>query len=276
MAEKTQLPNDEKTMSFWDHLEELRKVLVRSALAVTVLSIIAFMNRQFIFDSIVLAPTKPDFLTNKFFCWAGEYFSIEGICMDNSGMEIINLNMSGQFMTHMYISFIVGVFIAFPFILSQIWRFIRPALHSTEAKLSGWAIIASSLLFFMGALFSFYMIIPMTINFFSGYQVSEMVSNQISLTSYISTFVSLNFGIGLVFELPVLVFFLTKIGIVTPAFLKKNRKYTLIILLIIAAIITPPDMFTQILTTIPLVGLYELSILVSSRVYKKQQQAAAV
>jgi sec-independent protein translocase protein TatC len=116
----------------------------------------------------------------------------------------------------------------------------------------------------------------MTINFFSGYQVSEMVSNQISLTSYISTFVSLNFGIGLVFELPVLVFFLTKIGIVTPAFLKKNRKYTLIILLIIAAIITPPDMFTQILTTIPLVGLYELSILVSSRVYKKQQQAAAV
>ncbi|NOU45481.1 MAG: twin-arginine translocase subunit TatC [Bacteroidales bacterium] len=275
MAEKNPLPQDEKTMSFWDHLEELRKVLVRSALAVTILSVIAFLNREFIFDSIVLAPTKSDFLTNKFFCWAGNYFSIEGICMDNSGMQIINLNMSGQFMTHMYISFIAGVFVAFPFILSQIWRFIRPALHAKEASLSGWAIIASSLLFFIGALFSFYMIIPMTINFFSGYQVSDMVSNQISLTSYISTFVSLNFGIGLVFELPVLVFFLTKIGIVTPAFLKKNRKYTLVILLIIAAIITPPDMFTQILTTIPLVGLYELSILVSSRVYKKQQAAAA-
>jgi sec-independent protein translocase protein TatC len=274
MAEKTPIPPDEKTMSFWDHLEELRKVLVRSALAVTVFSIIAFLNRHFIFDYIVLAPTKPDFPTNKFFCWAGEYFSIEGICMENLGMQIININMSGQFMTHMYISFIVGVFIAFPFILSQIWRFIRPALHSSEARLSAWAIISSSLLFFIGALFSFYMIIPMTINFFSSYQVSDMVTNQISLTSYISTFVSLNFGIGLVFELPVLVYFLTKIGIVTPSFLKKNRKYTLVILLIVAAIITPPDMFTQIITTIPLMALYELSILVSQHVYKQQQAAA--
>jgi len=274
MAEKNPLPQDEKTMSFWDHLEELRWVLVKSAFAIVALGIIAFFNRHFIFDSIVLAPTKSGFPTNTFFCWAGKVLSIDDLCMGVKEMQIININMSGQFMVHVYISFIAGVFVSFPIILAQIWRFIRPALRSSEAKLSGWAVIFSTLLFFIGALFSYYLIIPLTVNFFSSYQVSEMVSNQISLNSYISTFVSVIFTVGLVFELPVLVFFLTKMGIVTPAFLKKNRKYTLVILLTVAAIITPPDVFSQILVTIPLMGLYELSILVSSRVFKNQQAAA--
>lgn len=271
MADKDTIPPEEKTMSFWSHLEELRNMLIRSAVAILLLSIIAFVFSRFIFDNIVLAPTKPDFVTNRFLCWMGEYLNLQGMCMDSAGMKIININMSGQFMIDMNISFISGLFVAFPFVLTQIWRFIRPALHATEARLSAWMVIASTFLFFLGAMFSFYLIIPMTINFFSGYQVSELVTNQISLSSYISTFVSVNFGIGLVFELPILIFFLTKIGIVTPDFMKKTRKYALIILLIIAAVITPPDVFSQILVTIPLVALYEVSIIVSSRVYKKMQ-----
>ncbi len=263
--------NEEKTMTFWEHLEELRWMLVKSAIAVVAFGIIAFLNREFVFDTVILSPTKSHFITNRFMCWAGDYFSIDGLCMGDLQMQIININMSGQFMTHFYVSLVAGIFIAFPFVIAQIWHFVRPALNKKEARLSLWAVIVSSMLFFLGAIFSYFMIVPITINFFTSYRVSEMVSNQISLTSYISTFVSLNFALGLVFELPVLVYFLSKMGIVTAAFLKRNRKYTLIILLIIAAIITPPDVFSQILVTIPLVGLYELSILVAKKVEKNRK-----
>jgi sec-independent protein translocase protein TatC len=261
---------EQKTMSFWDHLEELRWMLVKSAIAIVVFGTLAFFNREFLFDTVVLSPTKGDFVTNRFLCWAADYFSIDGLCMGDMQMQIININMSGQFMTHFYISFVAGIFIAFPFVITQIWQFVRPALSKKEARLSGLAVIASSMLFYLGAVFSYFLIVPITINFFTGYQVSEMVSNQISLTSYISTFISMNFAMGLVFELPILIYFLARLGIVTADFLKRNRKYTLVILLIIAAIITPPDVFSQILVTIPLVALYEASILVAVRVEKKK------
>jgi len=165
---------------------------------------------------------------------------------------------------------IVGLVAAFPYVIYEIWSFINPALHSKEKKYSGGAVVASSLLFILGVLFSYFIIVPLTINFFGTYQVSDVVENSISLDSYISTVVSVTFAVGLVFELPIFVYFLTKIGIITPSFMKKNRKYMLIVILTVAAIITPPDVFSQILVTIPLYGLYELSIGLSNRVYKRR------
>lgn len=262
--------NPDKEMSFWEHLEELRRHIVRSALAIIILAVVAFLNRSFLFDEIILGPSRGDFLTNRMFCYLSKTLGIEAMCLENFELQIININMSGQFVMHMYISFITGVVLAFPFVLNEVWQFVRPALKQNESKASRRGVLVSSVLFFVGVLFGYYVIVPLTVNFFGTYQVSESVVNQISLNSYISTVVSTTFAIGIVFEMPLIVFFLTKIGIVTPAFLKRNRKYTLIILLIIAAIITPPDVFSQILVTIPLMGLYELSIMVSERIVRSE------
>lgn len=275
MFGKKKESNPEMEMSFWDHLEELRRHIVRSVAAIVVLGVIAFLNRKIVFDDIILGPSRGDFITNRFFCFISKTFSIDGLCLENLSIQIININMSGQFMMHVYISFITGVVLAFPFILNEIWRFVRPALKQEESKASRKGVLISSALFFVGVLFSYYVIVPLTVNFLGTYQVSESVQNQISLNSYISTVVSTTFAIGIVFEMPLIIYFLTKIGIVTPEFLKRNRKYTLIIILIIAAIITPPDVFSQILVTIPLMGLYELSIFVSEKIIRQQKASNA-
>ncbi|MCK4360771.1 MAG: twin-arginine translocase subunit TatC, partial [Bacteroidales bacterium] len=157
------------------------------------------------------------------------------------------------------------------YIIFEIWSFIKPALHIKEKKYTSGAVIISSLLFIAGILFSYFLIVPLTVNFLGTYQVSEYVQNLVSLSSYISTVVSVTFGVGVVFELPIFVYFFTKVGIVTPSFLRKNRKYMLVIILILSAIITPPDVFSQILVCIPLFGLYELSIYISEKIYKKRE-----
>ncbi len=270
---KITAPDPEVEMSFWDHLDALRGHLFRSAIAIVVLAIVAFINREFIFDQLILAPKDPEFITNRLLCQLGVLTNIPSLCLGNFDLKIININLSGQFTTHMYISFFAGLIVAAPYVIWEIWRFIKPALYDKERKNSRGAVFSMSLLFILGVLFSYFLIVPLTLSFFGTYQVSESVSNQISLASYISTVVSVTFSLGVVFELPVFVFFLTKVGIITPEFLKRNRKYTLVILLTIAAIITPPDIISQILVTIPLYGLYELSILVSTRISKRLDQA---
>lgn len=270
---KITAPDPEVEMSFWDHLDALRGHLFRSAIAIVVLAIVAFINREFIFDQLILAPKDPEFITNRLLCHLGVLTNIPSLCLGNFDLKIININLSGQFTTHMYISFFAGLIVAAPYVIWEIWRFIKPALYDKERKNSRGAVFSMSLLFILGVLFSYFLIVPLTLSFFGTYQVSESVSNQISLASYISTVVSVTFSLGVVFELPVFVFFLTKVGIITPEFLKRNRKYTLVILLTIAAIITPPDIISQILVTIPLYGLYELSILVSTRISKRLDQA---
>ncbi len=260
----------EKVMTFWDHLEELRGHIIRSLVAIVVLAVVAFLNREFIFDSVILAPSKPGFLTNRVLCWLAGQLSIDTLCIEDMNLQIINIKMSGQFLTHMYISIVAGVIFSFPYILWEIWRFVKPAMHQNERKYSQGGVFISTLLFMMGILFSYFLIVPLTVNFLGNYHVSETVVNQISLSSYISTVVSVTFAVGIVFELPILVYFLTKIGVITPDFLKKNRRYMYVILLVLSAIITPPDMFSQVLVVFPLIGLYEFSIVVSRRVYKKQ------
>ncbi|MFA8450817.1 MAG: twin-arginine translocase subunit TatC [Bacteroidales bacterium] len=262
--------NTESEMSFWEHLEELRWHLIRSVLVIIILAIIAFFGKKFIFDEILYAPLNNDFLTYKGLCAIGKALNINNLCLDNSKIQLININMSGQFMTHLYVSFMAGLTIGFPYLLSEIWKFIKPALNSKEKKNSNYAVFVCSFLFFLGVLFSYYVITPLTINFLGNYQTSTMVNNTIHLKSYISTVVSLNFSVGLVFELPIIIYFLTKVGLITSGFLRKNRKYTFVVLLVLSAIITPPDIFSQILVVIPLMLLYELGINISKRIEKKE------
>jgi sec-independent protein translocase protein TatC len=262
---------EENEMSFWEHLEELRWHLVRSIIAILVIAVLAFINRHIVFDSIILAPKDSEFITNRLLCKLSDILTVKALCLDNLSLEIINIRMSGQFLTHMYVSIITGFVLAFPYVLWEIWKFVRPALLPKEKKYSKGGVIISSFLFFLGVLFSYFLIVPLTLHFLGTYQVSDNVDNTISLGSYISTVVSVTFAVGLVFELPILVYFLSKIGVLTPQFMKKNRKYMLVILLVISAIITPPDIFSQIMVVIPLMGLYEVSIWISKRVSARRE-----
>lgn len=258
----------EKEMTFWEHLEELRWHLLRAAAILLVFAIAAFVNRHFVFDTLVLAPKDSQFITYRLLCQLSEFLGVRTLCLDITSLEIININLSGQFMVHIYISIMAAVVAAFPYILWEMWSFIRPALKRKEKKHSRGAVLAGTLLFYMGVLFSYFLIVPLTINFFGDYQVSESVQNTINLNSYISSVVSLTLATGIIFELPILVYFLTKVGIVTPAFLRRNRKYTLVVLLTLSAIITPPDIFSQVMVCLPLMLLYELSIVVARRVHR--------
>jgi sec-independent protein translocase protein TatC len=258
--------NSEKEMTFWDHLTELRKRLIRMVLAWLVMTVIAFINSRFIFDKILLAPKDTSFVTYKWLCRLGDLIHVKSLCLPPMSLSIINLNLSGQFMTDMTVSMFAGLILASPIIIFQLWQFIMPALYVTERRYARQAVFVMSFLFIIGVLFSYYFMVPWTLNFLGTYQVSELVANQISLSSYISTVTSTILGVGVVFELPVVVYVLAKIGIITPEFLKKNRKYSFVIILIIAAIITPPDVFSQMMVTIPLYSLYEISILVAKRV----------
>lgn len=278
MSEKEENPKKKKSkssptkeMSFWDHLEELRKRLIRSVLAWVALSVLAFTQRDIIFDKIILAPKDGTFITYRWLCQLGDWLHMDSLCMKSLSIHLINYNLSGQFMIHMTISMVAGLILAVPFIFYQVWQFIKPALHVKEKKYAGKAVFFMSGLFMIGIMFSYFFMVPWTLNFLGTYQVSASVANQIAIDSYISTVVSVVFSVGLVFELPVVVFVLAKIGILTPTFLKKNRKYAFIIVLILAAIITPPDVFSQMMVTLPLWILYEVSILVASRVAPKEE-----
>lgn len=262
--------SSEGEMSFWDHLGELRSHLIKSLLSIIVFAIIAFIYKDFVFDSIILAPKDAHFITNRLLCKLGMLIDIDYFCISEFALNIININMAGQFMTHLYISFMAGVIMAAPYIIYQFWMFIEPALHDHEKKNSGSTVIISSILFLTGIAFSYFLIVPLALNFFGSYHVSSEVVNQIALGSYISMVVSVTFSIGLVFELPIIIFFLAKAQLISIDFLKKNRKYMLVIVLVMSAIITPPDVFSQVMVTVPLMILYEFSILVAKKAIKEK------
>lgn len=262
----------DNSLTFWGHLQELRRHLIRSALAVFIFSILAFVNKDIIFELIILAPKEAHFITNQLFCQLAESLSTPALCINQSPLKLINIDMAGQFTTHLMISIIAGFIIAFPYLIFEIWRFISPALTSREKAASGLAVTSISLLFFTGVLFSYFLIVPLTINFLGTYQVSSLVENQIALRSYISTVSGVTFATGLVFELPVLVYFLARIGVLTSSMMRKNRKVSFVIILVLSAIITPPDVFSQIMVGLPLYVLYEISIFISKAVEKNQKE----
>lgn len=266
--------NNSGEMSFLQHLEELRWHIIKSIVAIIVLAIVAFIFKDFIFDGILIAPKSPDFITNRAFAAFAEQMNTPSLRINDKPFELISISMSGQFSTHIWISIISGLILAFPYIVFEFWRFLSPALYEKERKNAKYAVFAISALFFTGVLFGYYLIVPLSIHFLGSYQISEAVKNTINLTSYFSTIASVTLASGLVFELPVVIFFLSKIGIVSPQFLRKYRKHAIVIILILAAIITPPDIFSQILVTIPLVILYEVSIFISQAIYKKREEEA--
>lgn len=269
MAKKN--TNENIEMGFLDHLEVLRWHLIRSFLSIIIFAIAAFIFRNFIFDTIILAPKSPDFFTNTTLCKFGNYINMPALCINSKPFQIINIKMAGQFSTHIMVSFVVGLIAAFPFVFWEIWRFIKPALYSNEKQHARGAVFFSSALFILGVLFGYFIIVPLSLDFLGTYNVSSQVLNQINLDSYISTFTSVVLASGVVFELPILIYFLSKAGLVSPDFLKRYRKHALVIILILAAIITPPDIFSQILVSMPLIILYEVGIIISKRVTKKDK-----
>lgn len=270
---KSKDPNSE--MHFLDHLEALRWHLMRSAAAIVVFAIVAFLNPEILFDKVILAAKNPDFLTYRLMCKLSDLLSID-LCISEIPFTLINIDISGQFTTHIYTSFIAGFILAFPYFLWELWRFIKPALSSKERNYSRGVVFFSSILFLMGVLFGYYIISPLSINFLGSYQISQQVANQISLSSFISTVTMLTLSAGVVFELPVVIYFLSKIGLVTPQFLRNYRKHSMVVILIIAAIITPsPDVTSQILVAVPLFLLYEIGIWVSGAVLKNKQKELA-
>ncbi|MEI6854245.1 MAG: twin-arginine translocase subunit TatC, partial [Bacteroidota bacterium] len=259
--------------TFWDHADVLRKYLIRSILIILILSIAAFFFKDFLFNTIILGPKHPDFITYRFFCALGKYLHVDGLCFDEIPFILINIDIGGQFRWHMIISIVTGVIVGFPIILYQLWLFIKPALKPNELKYSRGMIFYITILFLLGVLFGYYIILPLTINFLANYELSSQIKNQITISSYISTTTWLPILTGLVFELPVLIYFLAKIGLITAKFLRKNRKYSIILILFIAALITPStDMFTQLVVSVPFYALYEISISIAARVDKKRQQ----
>jgi sec-independent protein translocase protein TatC len=264
------MENSAKEMSFLGHLDELRRRLFKIAIAVFIVGVIAFLFKNFIFDVIIFGPKDPNFITYRFFCDVSRYFGTEGLCIDEIPFVVQSRTMSGQFNAHMWTSIIAGVILAFPYILWQLWLFISPALYDNEKKYAASFVIISSFLFFVGVLFGYYLITPLSINFLGAYRVSDQVMSNIDIDSYMSLLKTSVLVSGVIFELPIIIYFLTKMGIVTPTFLRTYRKHSLVVVLIIAAIITPPDIVSQIIVSIPILILYEISILISVIVFKNK------
>lgn len=259
-------------MGFVDHLEALRWHIVRALIALIIASVIAFVYIEKIFDHIILAPSKPDFISYKFLCKLGEFLNVKALCLESLTISFQNTQLSGQFMMSFSSAFVFGFIFAFPYIAWELWRFIKPGLSQKELKHSRGIIFWISILFFLGVSFGYFIIAPYTVHFFANYKLSEQFQNIIKIDDYLSNIINLTLGTGLVFELPVVVYFLSKVGILTPGFMKEYKKYAIVIILILAAVITPPDVFSQIIVTIPLWILYEISIVISARVEKERKR----
>lgn len=273
MAKSKTSPDE---MSFLDHLEELRWHLIRSTLAVVIIGIVAFVFSRFIFDVIIFGPSQMDFPTYEFFCRAATYIGIESdFCKDQLPFTIQSRTMSGQFSADIWTAIWVGVIVGFPYVLYELWKFISPGLYEKERKHSKGFIFIASFLFFLGVLFGYYIVAPLSINFLGTYQVSERVLNEFDLDSYIGTVRSAVLACGVLFELPIIIYFLTKVGLVTPEIMKKYRKIALVIVLILSAVITPPDVASQIIVAIPVLILYQVSIYISARVLKNEARREA-
>jgi sec-independent protein translocase protein TatC len=264
---------EEKEMSFLDHLEELRWHIIRSLFAVVVFTILAFIYAKWIFTNVIFAVAQPDFIFYDWMCALGKLTGAEeSLCVTEIPFKIQSRMMTGQFTMHITSSFFIGFVTAFPYVVWEIWRFIKPGLMSKEQSYSRGAVFFISVLFFTGVSFGYFIMSPLAVYFLSTYQLSDMISNEFDITSYVSTIITLVFGSGILFQLPIVVYFLTKVGLITPAFMRQYRKHAIVIILIIAAIITPPDPFSQTIISIPLMILYEFSIVISAMVIKRQER----
>jgi len=263
----------DKEMSFLDHLEDLRWHLIRSFLSVIILTAIAFLAKDFIFNVLIFGPKHSDFPTYKILCKIAQFIGFkDSFCFTELPFRIQSRTMGGQFSAHVWTSVTAGFIIAFPYILNEMWKFVSPGLKANERSSAKGFILIASLLFFIGVLFGYYVVTPLSINFLGTYQVSGEVHNDFDLSSYISLVRASVIASGLIFELPILIYILTKVGVVSPEILKKYRKISLVIVLILSAIITPPDIASQVIVSVPIIVLYEISIYISKAVIRKQKR----
>lgn len=254
-------------MTFLDHLEELRWHVIRALGSIFVFSVIAFFSKDFIYGTVILGPSRPDFWTYRMFCKAALWLDTPSLCIDKLNFTLMARQMTAQFTMHITQSFVIGLIVAFPYAFWELWRFIKPGLHGNEIKVSRGATFFVSLLFITGILFGYYVVSPMAINFLANYQLHESILNQFDFTSYMSTLIMTTLACGIMFQLPMVVYVLSKIGFVSPGLMRRFRKHSFLGILILSAILTPsPDIFSQLLVAIPLFFLYEISIFISASV----------
>lgn len=262
----------EKEMGFLDHLESLRWHLIRSVIAIFVFTIGAFVSKSFLFGTLLFGPARPDFLTYRAFCKLFTYIGSPDLCITDLNFTLQSREMTGQFTMHIMASFVVGLICAFPYAFWEIWRFVRPGLYPNERKHSRGAVFFVSVLFISGILFGYYMVAPLSINFLASYSIDDSIVNEFDITSYVNTVTMLVLTCGIMFQLPMVVYFLSKAGLVRPDTMRQYRKHAIVIILFISAVLTPPDVISQLLIGFPLIILYEASITISARVLKNRMK----
>jgi len=258
-------------MSFIDHLEELRWAIIRSLVAVGLAAAVVFAFKGFFIDDVIFGPAKSDFIGYAFLCRLSNWFFLDNSLCFTNALDIQNHRIIGQFMTHFKMSFIAGFILAFPYVFYEVWKFVRPGLYKNEVTAMRGVVAASWFFFVLGVLFGYFIILPAALHFLYNYILSASINNLYHLSDYTGYITMATLGAGIMFELPVVIFLLAKLGLVTPQFLKKYRKHAIIVILILASIITPPDVGTQLLIGFPVYLLYELSILVAHWVVKKDE-----
>ena len=268
------MSNELKEMSFWEHVEDLRKVILRSVGAIILLAIVFFALMPYIFDSVILAPCHSDFVLYRWLCALNQHMAIlPDFCNDQFEVKLINIQLASQFFIHMSTSMWLALLVAFPYVIYQLWSFVSPGLYAGEKRHARGAFLAGNIMFFIGIAVGYFLVFPLTLRFLAEYQVSEMVPNQISLDSYMNNFLTVNFIMGLVFELPLLCWILSNMGLITRQFFKTYRRHAIVILLILAAFITPSsDPFTLSVVFIPLYALYEISAWVVKPAPKEEEE----
>lgn len=263
----------EAEMSFFEHLEVLRWHIIRAVIAIIIFAILSFSFYDFVFNEIIMGPKKVDFWTYRMMCKLGEILNLEGFCVTQIPFSIINTEVAGQFMMQINSCLLMAIALGFPYLLFEIWLFIKPALTDIERKSASGFVFFASILFILGALFGYYIVVPLSINFLANISLSDEITNMITMDSYLSTVATLTLGCGVVFLLPIIIFILSKLGLMTPQFMRQSRRYAIIIILIIAAIITPTaDVITLLTVSAPMFLLYELSIMVSANVHRAKLQ----
>jgi sec-independent protein translocase protein TatC len=266
---------EEKEMSFLDHLEELRWHLMRGFAVIFILMIAAFIAKDLIFHTILFGPSRPDFWSYQQLCRLADILNSPALCISELPFTLQSRLMTGQFVMHITASFVAGFVVGFPYFFWEIWRFIRPGLQTKERRAARGATFSVSFLFMLGITFGYFVVTPISVYFLSSYQIHPTIVNEFDITSYISTIIMLVVACGVLFQLPVVVYFLTKAGIIGSATLKKYRRHAIVVIFILGAMLTPPDPFSQILLALPLLTLYQFSILIAKRIEKRAAKEQA-
>ncbi|MGY6520496.1 MAG: twin-arginine translocase subunit TatC [Mongoliitalea sp.] len=265
---------EDEGMSFLDHLEQLRWHLLRSVAAILVFTVAAFLAKSIVFGKIILGPSRVDFFTYRMLCELAEIFNTPVLCITELPFILQSRQMTGQFSMHITSSLVVGIIASFPYIFWEVWRFISPGLYAKERQAARGAVFFVSLLFFLGTLFGYYILTPISVNFLANYQLDPTISNEFDITSYVGTLSMLVLASAIMFQLPMVIYFLSMSGLVSAAMLKTYRRHSIVVILILAAVITPPDVISQILIAMPILVLYEAGIQIAKRLEKKRAQEA--